>query len=174
MENLPLTPSDEPEQSPPRQVKTKIEGAEEGKQSAAEQAAATFEDLQSNVKEIAEGAAGYGRRALTEQKEKLADTVQQYSQTAKAASNNLQQESYDALAQRAEEISTSLDRVSNYLRDKELSEIYYDAEHFTRRRPELVFGMMFAAGLLAARFLKASNRDPERGYSSTDDSDRLC
>jgi hypothetical protein len=44
------------------------------------------------------------------------------------------------------------------LRDKNLSEIYYDAEHFTRRRPEIVFGMMFAAGLVAARFLKASDR----------------
>jgi hypothetical protein len=54
-----------------------------------------------------------------------------------------------------------LDRASTYLRDKNLSEIYYDTERFTRRRPEIVFGMMFAAGLVAARFLKASHRGAE-------------
>ena len=37
--------------------------------------------------------------------------------------------SHGALAQQAEEISSHLDRASNYLREKELSEIYYDAEH---------------------------------------------
>jgi hypothetical protein len=83
------------------------------------------------------------------------------SSFAKSASG-----SHGALAQQAEEIASHLDRASNYLREKELSEIYYDAEDFTRWRPGLVFGMMFAAGLLAARFVKASNRGPEKGYLS--------
>jgi hypothetical protein len=173
MDNLASVPASEPEQNPPleQQVKTKIETVQEQaskiKHDASEQAAATLEGAKSNMKEIAEGAVGYGQRALTEQKLKLAQIVQQYGQAAKAASQNLHQESHDALAQRAEEISSRLDRASNYLRERELTEIYYDAEHFTRRRPELVFGIMFAAGLLAARFLKASNRAPESSYLST-------
>lgn len=166
MENLPSTSGDQPEQSPPlkHQVKTKIEAAEGAKQSATDHASAALEGAKSNIKEITEGAAGYGQRVLKEQKEKLAEIVQQYGQAAKAASENLQQQNHDALGQRAEEIAARLDRASSYLRDRELSEIYYDAEHFTRRRPELVFGMMFAAGLLAARFLKASNSGRERSY----------
>jgi uncharacterized phage infection (PIP) family protein YhgE len=172
MDNLASVPISKPEQNPPleQQVKTKIETAQEQaskiKREASEQAASTLESAKSNMKEIAEGAVGYGQRALTEQKQKLAEIVQQYGQAAKAVSQNLHRESHDALAERAEEISSRLDRASNYLREREISEIYYDAEHFTRRRPELVFGMMFAAGLLAARFLKASNRGPESSYLS--------
>lgn len=95
--------------------------------------AATVEDAKSNIKEIADGAAGDGRRVLTEQKEKLSET---FSSTVRPQKQlrNLQQQSHDAFGQRAAEISTGLDRVSSYLRDKELSEIYYDAEHFTRWR----------------------------------------
>jgi hypothetical protein len=46
------------------------------------------------------------------------------SSFAKSASG-----SHGALAQQAEEIASHLDRASNYLREKELREIYYDAEH---------------------------------------------
>jgi len=84
--------------------------------------------------------------------------VHQYGQAAKAASEKLDQEGHAALANRADELSSRLDRASTYLREKRVSEIYYDTEHFTRRRPEIVFGMMFALGLVAARFLKASDR----------------
>ena len=170
MDNPSSNPVSEPERNPAleQRVKTKIETAEEEaskiKHGASEQAASTLESAKSNIKGIAEGAVSYGQRALTDQKEKLAEIVQQYGQAAKAASQNLHQESHDALAQRAEEISSRLDRAANYLRERELSELYYDAEHFTRRRPELVFGMMFAAGLLAARFLKASNRGLENEH----------
>jgi hypothetical protein len=176
MDNLPSTTAPEPEQKPPleQQVKSKIEAAQEEsakfKHDASERATVALESAKSNIKEIAEGAVGFGQRALNEQKVKLAEIVQQYGQAAKAVSQNLHQESHDALAQQAEEISSRLDRASNYLREKELSEIYYDAEHFTRRRPELVFGLMFAAGLLAARFLKASNRGLNNDYLSNPDS----
>jgi hypothetical protein len=178
MDNLPSTPDSEREQNPPleQQVKTKIETAQEQtakiKHDATEQAASTLESAKSNIKEIAEGAVGYGQRTLTEQKERLAEIVQQYGQAARAASQNLYQESHGALAERAAEISSHFDRASIYLREKELSEIYNDAEHFTRRRPELVFGMMFAAGLLAARFLKASNRGTESSYLRNVESDQ--
>jgi hypothetical protein len=62
------------------------------------------------------------------------------------------------LASRANEVALRLEHASTYLRESKLSEIYEDAQQFTRKRPEIVFGMMFAAGLVAARFLKASDR----------------
>jgi hypothetical protein len=132
---------------------------------ASEQAAATFESAKSNIKEIAEGAVRYGQRALTEQTGNWQKSFSNKVRAQKAASQNLRQESWRVGATGRRDAS-HLDRASNYLREKELSEIYYDAEDFTRRRPGLVFGMMFAAGLLAARFVKASNRGPENGYLS--------
>jgi hypothetical protein len=167
MDNLPSTSAPESEKNPPLKdpVKTKIETAYQEtsklQHDASQQAAASFESAKSNLSDIAKGAVEYSRSALTEQKEKLAEIIQQYSQSAKTASESLHQEQHLALAQRAEEISSQFDRAANYLRKKELSEIYSDAEHFTRQRPELVFGMMFAAGLMAARFLKASKHSPQ-------------
>ena len=112
----------------------------------------------SNIKEVAREATDFGQSVVTEQKDKLAEIVHEYGQAAKAASERLDQEGHAALANRADELSSRLDRASTYLREKRVSEIYYDTEHFTRRRPEIVFGMMFAVGLVAARFLKASDR----------------
>jgi hypothetical protein len=144
------------------QVKTGVDAAKEEaaklKRGASEQAAVSFESAKSNIKEVAREATGFGESVVTEQKGKLAEIVHQYGRAAKAASERLDQEGYAALANRAEELSSRLDRASAYLREKRISEIYYDTKRFTRRRPEIVFGMMFAVGLVAARFLKASDR----------------
>ena len=92
----------------------------------------------------------------------MAEIVHEYGQAAKAASERLDQEGHAALANRADELASRLDRASTYLREKGISEIYYDTERVTRRRPEIVFGTMFAVGLAAARFLKASDRSVTR------------
>jgi hypothetical protein len=145
-----------------QQVQTGVETAKEEaaklKRGASEQAAASIKTTKSNIKEVAREATDFGQSVVTEQKEKLAEIVHEYGQAAKAASERLDQEGHAALANRADELSSRLDRASTYLREKRVSEIYYDTEHFARRRPEIVFGMMFAVGLVAARFLKASDR----------------
>ena len=133
------------------------------KREASEEAMVNLESAKSNIKDVAQQAAGYGRGVFNEQKGRLAEIVHEYGQAAKVASEKLQQEGHSPLADRAEAMASRLERASTYLREKELSELYDDAERFTRRRPEIVFGIMFAAGLAAARFLKAS----DRGLSSS-------
>ena len=51
-------------------------------------------------------------------------------------------------------------QVSRYLREKEPADFLDDLESFARRKPEVVFGALFAVGLAAARFFKASRRRP--------------
>jgi hypothetical protein len=128
------------------------------KRGASEEAMVTLESAKSNIKDVAQQAAGYGRGVFNEQKGRLAEIVHEYGQAAKTASEKLQQEGHSPLADRAEAMASRLELASTYLREKELSELYDDAERFTRRRPEVVFGIMFAAGLMVARFLKASDR----------------
>jgi hypothetical protein len=144
------------------QLKRGVEGVKQGaaklNQDASEQAAASLESAKTNLKEAAQEAAGYSQGVLNEQKNRLAELADEYSKAAQEASDKLNQEGHAALARRAQEMASRLSRTSGYLRERELSKIYYDAEQFTRRRPEIVFGMMFAAGLVAARFLKASKR----------------
>ena len=165
MDNLPpdaVASEREQNRRPTQLGKTGVDAAKEEaaklKRGASEQAAVSFESAKSNIKEVAREATGFGESVITEQKGKMADIVHQYGQAAKAASERLDQEGHAALANRADELASRLDRASTYLREKGISEIYYDSERFTRRRPEIVFGMMFAVGLVAARFLKASDR----------------
>ena len=166
MDNLPPSePSaSQPKQDPPvaQQLKSEAESvrqkAADLKRAASEQVAGSFESAKTNLKEAAQEAAGYSQGVLTEQKSRLAGLVQEYCQAAQAASEKLNQGGHAALASRADELALRLDHASRYMRERKLSEMYEDAEQFARRRPEIVFGLMFAAGLMTARFLKASNR----------------
>jgi hypothetical protein len=181
MDNLPPSATgssrQEQNQSPAEQLKSGVEGAKKEaakfKDAASEQATASLESAKTNLKEAAQEAAGYSQGVLNEQKNRLAQLADEYSKAAQEASDKLNQEGHAALARRAQEMASRLSRASDYLRERELSKIYYDAEQVTRRRPEIVFGMMFTAGLVAARFLKASKRGETTGRARSHPSKRF-
>jgi hypothetical protein len=59
------------------------------------------------------------------------------------------------------------------VREKDVNEMLRDVQQFARRQPALFIGGSFAAGLLAARFLRSSHGQDEyaapgdgRGYGS--------
>lgn len=56
----------------------------------------------------------------------------------------------DSLAQQVEQ-------VSDYLENKDLSDLIKDVENFARRNPAVFIGGAFALGIAAARFLKSDN-----------------
>jgi ElaB/YqjD/DUF883 family membrane-anchored ribosome-binding protein len=166
MENLSSSGAgSEPGRSPnvEQQLRSKVENAKKEtanlKRAASEQVTSSLESAKANFQEAAQTAAGYGQSIVNEQKNKLAEIVQQYGQAAQGASADLRHQGHAVLSSRADQVASGLERASTYLREKNFAEIYQDAEHFTRRRPEITFGIMFAAGLVTARFLKASDRD---------------
>jgi hypothetical protein len=57
----------------------------------------------------------------------------------------------------AQRAATQVDSMSSYLRGAELQAVVRDTGRFARRRPEVFIGGAFLAGLVAARFLKASS-----------------
>jgi hypothetical protein len=57
----------------------------------------------------------------------------------------------------AQRAAAHVDSMSSYLRDAELQAVVRDTGQFARRRPEVFIGGAFLAGVLAARFLKASS-----------------
>ena len=128
------------------------------KEEASEQAAASFQSAKANLKEAARKATGYGEGLIQEQQGRLAQIIDEYCHSMQAASERLHQEGHGALANRAGEVVSRFHRVSRYLHERKPPDVYRDAEGFTRRRPDVVFGLMFAAGLFTARFFKASDR----------------
>lgn len=84
----------------------------------------------------------------------VADAVRQTSQ-------QLRQNQHDAVAQVVESAASQLERFSNHLRNRSLDQLVNDAQRLARQQPAIFIGTSFAAGLVAARFIKASG--PSRG-----------
>jgi hypothetical protein len=74
------------------------------------------------------------------------------------------------VAQYADRAADEIDRLSLYLRDKDLDQVVVDVERFARQQPATFIGAAFGLGLLAARFLKSS---PEHRSSMVERSSRL-
>lgn len=64
-----------------------------------------------------------------------------------------------------ESAADGLERFSGSLKNRDLNSLVGDVEAFAKRQPIVFFGAAVAAGFLAMRFLKASNR-PERERGS--------
>jgi len=84
----------------------------------------------------------------------VADAVRQTSQ-------QLRDNQHDAVAQVVESAASQLERFSNHLRNRSLDQLVDDAQQLARQQPAIFIGTSFAAGLVAARFIKASS--PSRG-----------
>jgi len=61
-----------------------------------------------------------------------------------------------------ERAAKQIERAAHYVQSADLSEVVDQVEDFARKRPALFIGSAFAAGLLAARFLKSSRTTPRR------------
>jgi hypothetical protein len=84
----------------------------------------------------------------------IADSIRQAGQTLRDGDETTP--ITDLTAKYGETIADQIEQVSNYFDKKDLRGIARDVENFARRQPVIFIGAAFAAGLLAARFLKSS------------------
>jgi hypothetical protein len=132
------------------------------KHSALEQGSAALEEIKTAAQSAGRQAQEAGRDFIHEQKENLAHKVEEYAGAARATAERLRNDEGNVLATPAQKAAEKLEQVSRYLREKEPADFLDDLESFARRKPEVVFGALFAVGLAAARFFKASRRRPRR------------
>ncbi len=128
------------------------------KDAAKEQGHAAIEQVKAGAASAAQQAKEAGTSYVATQKETLANKVDEYAEAAHAAAERLQAEDGNMLAEPAGRAAQQLDRLAGYLREADPTDFLDDLEGLARRRPEVVFGGLFVAGLVAARFLKASRR----------------
>jgi hypothetical protein len=94
---------------------------------------------------------------LENQKGRATDGIGSVAQAVRQSTQQLRDQKHDTIAQYVEKAAEQLDRFSNRLREKDVSELVEDVQRFARRQPALFIGAAFAAGLLGARFLKSSS-----------------
>ena len=135
------------------------------KESARKEGSAAVDQIKSATQSAVHTAQETGQNFVKSQKENLASRFSEYANAVQSISEKLRENDDNILAGPAEKAAGSLNRISDYLREKEPAEVLDDLESLARRKPELVFGGLFVIGFTAARFFKASRRQSPRENS---------
>ena len=96
--------------------------------------------------------------SLTDSKGRLADQVGHVATAFRTTTDHLRQNDQPHLAGYADGIARQAERFAGYLRNADFRAMGEDVRDLARRQPAVVVGGAFALGLLAARFLKSSER----------------
>jgi hypothetical protein len=107
---------------------------------------------------------------LTTQKDRATNSIGTVAQAVRQSAHELRGQKQDGLAEYIERSADQLERWSVDLRNKDLGDIFRDAQAFARRRPAVFVGSAFVVGLIGARFLKSSpptTEQPRRSWQQT-------
>lgn len=133
--------------------------------------------LRENVGELKEQA-GETAAALTQalrarsqtlidaQKTRAAVELTNLSAAMRRAADKLHVEKSESLARYADAAAERLEDVARYVDQNDLSDLAREAQEFARRRPALIAGGVFLAGLAFARFVKAA-QPPESSSNAS-------
>lgn len=121
----------------------------------------------------AQEAAAAARDRVTEQaysyadkgKQRLADTINDIAVSIREAGHKLHEEHQEGPAGYVDSTADQIERMARYLQQRDVHELYESVENTARQHPAAFIGATFAAGLLAARFLRSST-DRQRGSQS--------
>ena len=103
---------------------------------------------------------------LTTQKTRATEALGSVAAALRQSSQPLRDNNQAMLADYAGKAADQLEQFSARFRERNLTELMDDVNRFARRQPALFVGAAFAAGVLAARFLKSSPDGPRRFRSS--------
>jgi hypothetical protein len=96
--------------------------------------------------------------ALSSQKDRAADGMKSVIEAVRQTGESLREKN-GTIAGYADNAASQLERFSNQLRDRDVSELMDEVSAFARRQPGLFIGGGVALGLVAARFLKSAAPD---------------
>lgn len=135
-----------------------------GSRSPVTQVKEQAKNLAAEAKHEVSGMAGQAREHVQhlvgERKDRAADQIGSFAGSLRDAARKLEDGDggATALGRYATTAADQVDRLSQYMRDRDLNAFVRDAETFARRHPDVFLGGTFIAGLILARFFKASER----------------
>lgn len=125
-----------------------------------EEAKSLASEAKNEVAGLASQARDHVQGLVGERKDRAAEQLGGFAGSLRDAARKLEDGDggIPALGRYAQTAADQVDRVSQYLRDRDLGAFVRDAETFARRHPDMFLGGAFLAGLIFARFFKASER----------------
>jgi hypothetical protein len=88
----------------------------------------------------------------------LGTRIKSGGEALRRAAEKLREDDDPNIARYAEMAAERIERVGEYVQERDFGAICRDVENAARKRPELFFGGLLVAGLAISRFLKASNQ----------------
>jgi hypothetical protein len=125
--------------------------------------------VKSQIREVKNQVVDHAKTTLTEARDsaasslagskgRLAEQVTHVANAFRTTTDHLRQNDQPQLAGYADGVARQAERLAGYLRNADFRAMGEDVQELARRQPALVVGGAFALGLLAARFLKSSER----------------
>jgi len=99
---------------------------------------------------------------LTTQKDRATDGIGTIARAVRRTTQELREERHETLAEYVERAADQLERLSSGLKNRDVGDLFRDAQKMARRQPVMFVGSAFALGLLGARFLKSSSPEGAR------------
>ena len=101
--------------------------------------------------------------SLNDSRHRAADRIGGIASAVRSTSEHLRSENQAGVANLTDSLAEQVERLSSYLRDRDLRAFRDDVDNFARRQPAVAVGIALALGMLGARFLKSSQRSSESG-----------
>jgi hypothetical protein len=101
---------------------------------------------------------------LNVEKNRATDGLGSVAGAVRETTRMLRDDHHDTIARYAEDAAAQIERFSERLRNRDISELLRDLQRLAHRRPALFIGGAFVLGLVGARFFKASARDEDWSF----------
>jgi hypothetical protein len=137
-------------------------------QEAKEQVRNLADDAKRETSRMANQAGDMVQGLVSKQKDQAAQSLGSVAGALRDVGNRLNEQNDQdgaGFGQYAVRAADQVDRLSGYLRDRDLGTFVRDTESFARRHPDVFLGGTFLAGLLLARFLKASSSNQDDDWN---------
>jgi hypothetical protein len=96
--------------------------------------------------------------SLNDSRHQAADRIGGLASAVRSTSEHLRSENQGGAANLTDSLAEQVERLSFYLRDRDLRAFRDDVENFARRQPAVAVGVALGLGMLGARFFKSSRR----------------
>jgi hypothetical protein len=112
------------------------------------------EEARSSIRQARDSATS----SLDQSRNRAADSIDSIAGAVRGTGDRLRSDNQTTVASLTDSLADQVERLSSYLRTRDLSGVREDLERFARQQPRVAIGVALAAGMLGARFIKSSPR----------------
>jgi ElaB/YqjD/DUF883 family membrane-anchored ribosome-binding protein len=126
------------------------------------------EEAKSSIRQVRDSASS----SLDQSRNRAADSIDSIASAVRGTGDRLRSDNQTTAANLTDSLAQQVERVSAYLRTRDLGSVREDLERFAREQPTVAIGVALAVGMLGARFIKSSPRrsggSSRRSYGGAD------